>query len=189
MYVRDNGQHCVHISLIWKCLSLTLCCSKAVEWTGLHTASIEAVDSQDVHTAHLGGPPNLHVGVGNGNNGRLPICREGIPENQTLYLCHWVKHPLQCMMFHYHSLWWFDTGVSILHGTFSNPLSLSITLSLYHWQIHTHNTHTQKERECVYVFLKVSAAQSWPSIMHDRAIIIRGSKVVGVNLVEVVLLS
>lgn len=49
----------------------------------VHTAAVEPVHTKDVGAAHFGGPANGHVGIGDGNNGWLPILWEGIPVGRT----------------------------------------------------------------------------------------------------------
>lgn len=39
----------------------------------VHTASVEAVDAQDVDRAHFGCPTNGHVGIRDGNDGWPPV--------------------------------------------------------------------------------------------------------------------
>ena len=60
----------------------------------LPSASIEAVDSHDVHAAHLGGLPDDRIGVGIGDDGGLPVAGKGIPERQEAHQC--LKSGVYC---------------------------------------------------------------------------------------------
>ena len=50
-------------------------------------AFIEKVDSLDVKAAHLGGLPDDHIGVGNGDDGGPPVAGKGFPERQKVHQC------------------------------------------------------------------------------------------------------
>ena len=57
-------------------------------------AFIKAVDSHDVPAAHLGGLPDGHIGVRNGDDGGLLVAGKGIPERQEVHQC--VKSGVYC---------------------------------------------------------------------------------------------
>lgn len=58
-------------------MEVEVCVGKKVR-----TAAIKAVHAEDVRGAHLRGPADGDVGVGDGNDGRLPVPREGKPVEQ-----------------------------------------------------------------------------------------------------------
>ena len=58
----------------------------------LPSASIEAVDSHDVHAAHLGGLPDDRIGVGIGDDGGLPVAGKCIPERQEVVIMKYYHY-------------------------------------------------------------------------------------------------
>ena len=60
----------------------------------LQFASIEEVNSHDVNAAHFGGLPDDRIGVGNGDDGGLPVAGKGIPERQEAHQC--LKSGVYC---------------------------------------------------------------------------------------------
>lgn len=68
-------------------INVLICTHARTKWRGavcyigkkVRTAIIEAVHPKDVSSAHLSGSANGYIGVGDGNDGWLPVPGEGKP--------------------------------------------------------------------------------------------------------------